>query len=166
MKIDQLIRNLILALLLAGWSSVIAAQADVTTHSEATLFNVQINPLAGSLNWLTDWEIDSAASSFESSAGFSSAYDEDVDFNGETNATASSTAQITTSTSGSTNTLVLSANSDTEIDDATDVFVVNFSASTLYREFEITGGSGGVDVQFSFDLILKMKTRSIQFIEG
>jgi len=150
MKTQQPYNYILFVTLLAGWIPISQAQ-DVTTHSEASMFNVQFNPSAGTINWLTDWEIDSAASSFESSAGFDSAYDEDTDGDGETNASATSTVDIIASTDASTNTLTLNAYSDTEIVDASEVFVTNFSASTLYREFEITGGSGNVDVQFSYE---------------
>lgn len=122
----------------------------VTSHSEVDMLNMQITPSAGSINWLTNWEIDSAASGFDNSSGSDSDYDDDHGYDVETSAIAS-TDKTFTATTASSNTNTLHAKSDKYLPDSSGNYATTYAASTMYREFEITGGAGYVDVTFSYD---------------
>jgi hypothetical protein len=161
MKTQQPYNSILFVSLLAGWIPI--SQAEVNTHSEASMSNVQINPSAGAINWTTDWKLTSTAE-IKSSTVSDSAYDEDTGDDAETSVnisidnggiTASAAAAASTNADISANTL--NASTDAYLDDAKKKYVVKFAGSTLYREFQIIGGTGNVDVQFSYEYTAQIK---------
>jgi hypothetical protein len=150
MNTQQLYNYLLLIFLLVGWIPI--SQAYVKSDSEASIFDIQINPSAGSIDWLNDWEIESAAEIKSSAGSEEEAYDKDPDGNGETSvdinisgggisAAASADASIPDT---------LNAHTEAELTSNGKKRVIKFADSTLAREFKITGGTGDVEVQFSY----------------
>ncbi|NJO16290.1 MAG: hypothetical protein HC877_11215 [Thioploca sp.] len=155
MKTQQSYNFILLVYLLAGWIPI--SQAYVKSHSEASMFNIQINPSLGSVIWLNDWKIESAAE-IQSSAGSKSESDTggtqtsvNISVNG---AGVSATAAADASTSASNiSGSILNARTDAELSGESYKYVIKFADSTLSRDFKITGGIGNVDVQFSYQYL-------------
>lgn len=142
----------ITALVLATMLSAPRAQADDTLHMDVQMTNVLWAPESGTLNWLSPWEVEAAASIFDSQNGFTNGYQFQM---GQPATVAASAA-----------TPLMAAGSGAEVDAAGNIVslwsslgetvspgvtLTAFSASTAYREFEITGGTGPVAVNFGFD---------------
>jgi hypothetical protein len=142
------------AALLVGLVCAARVRADSSYSVDVRMTNVHWVPVSGTLEWQSPWELEAAASVFDSQHGF----DDDYQIQFGQPAVAEATAA----------TLFLGAGSRGEIDSVGDIVFLQsslnatvlpgvalsaFSAATASREFTITGGTGPVDVTFSFDYL-------------
>jgi hypothetical protein len=126
-----------------------------SVHAEVQMSNVTWNPAAGTLMWLTNWELTATALAFDSVNGFAgeamSDFGDVLPVTLTANAAggySSAFAQVAVDGTGDVPSLQTSF-------DLTfppgDPFVTAFTAASAYREFSLTGVTGPVNVAFSFD---------------
>lgn len=143
---------LIATLVFAGLLSVPSARAGANLSTQVQMTGVHWAPTAGTLNWSSAWQLEAAASIFDSQNGFTNAYQSQI---GQPATVTASAATPLVSAEGqgavdvSGNILYLRSSLFETV--APGVALSAFSGATAYREFEITGGSGPLDVTFSFN---------------
>jgi hypothetical protein len=151
MKINCLSTVFVAALAFAGLLCAPRARATSDVQISVQMTNVLWSPSAGTLDWLSPWELEASASIFDSQNGFTNGYQS---LSGQPAAVSVSIATPLT-TAGSSAVVDVGGNivflqsllSETI---TPGVALTGFSAATAYREFEITGGSGSALVDFGF----------------
>lgn len=132
-------------LLLSGHS----AYALLITHSEAHVYNIQITPASGGIDFLFDpWLVVAFASAFDEPSGFDQDYDDDPDMDGEAAASAA-TAFVSESSAASSNNMTIDVVSDVNVTSG-EFFLNATGFGELYNVFMITEMIP-MDVTFSLD---------------
>jgi hypothetical protein len=152
MKRNCLSTVLVTALVLAGLLSAPRARAGTDLHIDVQMGNVLWAPAAGTLNWLSPWELEASTAIFDSQNGFTNGYQ----FQAGQPAIVAASAATPLMTAGSRAAVnaagnIVSPQSSLDQTVSQGVTLTAFSAATAYREFEITGGAGPVAVNFGFD---------------
>src|SRR5262249_38687155 len=134
------------------WPNVVDAAP--FTHTDIQISNNRLAASAGTINWLQDWELTASASSFDTVNGFSSG----SQFATGQPATASASAvgafsSASASAGVDSSGLLTSLQASSDVMFSSGVFASSFATASAYRDFEIDGGSGLVNVNLGFDYL-------------